>query len=123
MNQTCLCGCNSELPPSTTGRPSKFLNDAHRKAFTRKNKIKDVSPTSNTTTETPTIPTEPPTNTPLIGSDGKDYSDPYKILPPSIAAYMPVQSHQNVNDLLSFEKVIHGKTPFQSSPNKRPPTF
>lgn len=116
----CLCGCNTPVPQPTTGRPAKFVDDAHRKAFARKNKIKDPAPSSP---DQSLSTTEPTPNTPLIGSDGIDYSDPYKVLPPSIAAYMPVQSHQNAHDLLAFEKVIHHKSPFQASHNKRPPTF
>lgn len=100
--------CGTEIPPqSGRGKPKKFCNDAHKSAYNRR--IKAETKALQSPTPPPTKPSQPHPNQ-LIGSDGVDYSDPYKVMPPHLAVYMPVQSHENLTDKLAFEARISGSS-------------
>jgi hypothetical protein len=94
------------VPQPPTGRAKKYVNDAHRNDHFRRNKAALKAIQSNPT------PTPPTTSKPsLIGSNGVDYSDPYKVMPAHLACYMPVQSHESLTDKLAFEHRIHSTKP------------
>jgi hypothetical protein len=110
MNETttpCLF-CQSPITVPDTGRLPKYCSDAHRMAHKRANKDAVKAIKSSPTTPPPTYKTPP--NSSLIGSDGIDYTDPYKVLPANVACYMPVQSHQSKDQL-------HGRSIPQSIPH------
>jgi hypothetical protein len=118
----CICGCGSPVPQSTTGRSKKYVDDAHKMAHHRASKAALKAIKSSPIT--PPTPSKTPPNSSLIGSDGIDYTDPYKVLPPSIACYMPVQSHQTKDQMLALEASIHHrKTPATSQEVQEPKPF
>src|SRR5688572_23741724 len=106
----CLCGCGQLITQPTTGRAKKYVDDHHRITHHRANKAALAA------AKQPKPPTPPPTQTPdndrLIGADGIDYTDPYKVMPAHLACYMPVQNTpgQRKADLLALEKRIFHAT-------------
>lgn len=106
----CLCGCNQLVPQPPTGRAKKYLDDSHRITHFRRNKaeLKTIQAKSSPTPP-PVKPTQTPDSNPLT-VNGVDYSDPYKVMPASLACYMPVQSHESLHQKLAFEhQLFHGK--------------
>jgi hypothetical protein len=118
ISTPCLCGCGSLVPQPATGRAKKYLDDAHRNDHFRRNKAALKAAQS-----TPP-PIKPPSKSALIGSNGVDYSDPYKVMPAHLACYMPVQSHQTKDQMLALEASIHHrKTPATSQEVQEPKPF
>jgi hypothetical protein len=113
MNTICI-HCHQPFEWSGQGQQPKFCSTAHKSAHHRQSKatlqaIKSPKPTQTP----PPEPTQIPDPDHLIGADGINYTDPYKVLPPHIAVYMPCQSTpgQRKSDLLSLEHRIHKATP------------
>lgn len=106
MNETtisspCHCGCGQLVPQPATGRARKYLNDSHKVQHFNRNKALLAA------SKSPTPPPITPSKSSLIGSNGVDYGKPEKVLPPNIWPYMPIQSHQTKEQMLSHERLIH----------------
>jgi hypothetical protein len=120
ISTPCLCGCGQLVEQSST-KPKKYLDDAHRKSHSRRNK--EALAASNRTMGGSQTLQAKAVNT-LIGSNGVDYSDPYKVMPAHLACYMPVQSHQTKEQMLALEASIHHrKTPATSQEVQEPKPF
>jgi hypothetical protein len=86
--------CQTPIPVPPTGRLPKYCSDAHRIAHKRASKEALATAKSQ-----PKPQTQPSKDQRLIDSNGIDYSIPEAVLPPNIWPYMPVQSHQSIDDL------------------------
>jgi hypothetical protein len=103
--------CQSPIPIPHTGRLPKYCSEAHKKAHQRASKATlQAIQSKESTPSTPPPNTTPLSSNPLL-INGIDYSNPWKSLPPHIAAYMPIQEPADLQRLRDLEHRIHKATP------------
>jgi hypothetical protein len=97
----CACGWGSPRNWPGTGRKPRFLNDAHRMAFSRANKLKSAS----------SLPSKEPTQTLPPEPDNYSHLDANHFLshPHHIAPYRPIRNDLHIAQLEagSFKSDAH----------------